>query len=1113
MEQNSTVLDKIVEVSNSIKSAFKVGNFEVTLKPYISIEEKRLAADSPYEYMEQYIALNEDLKQMLESSKDSAKLDAMKRIVGMIAKGKNASELFPAVVKNVASKNIEIKKLVYVYLMRYAEEQQDLALLSISTFQRALKDPNQLIRASALRVLSSIRVPIIVPIMMLAIKEASSDLSPYVRKNAAHAIQKLYSLDPEQKEMLIEVIEKLLKDRSTLVAGSVVMAFEEVCPDRIDLIHKNYRKLCNLLVDVEEWGQVVIIHMLTRYARTQFVSPWKTDEDVEEEYNENNFYESDEEQKEKDRKVKKTYTMDPDHRLLLRNTKPLLQSRNAAVVMAVAQLYWHLAPKSEAGIISKSLVRLLRSNREVQYIVLQNIATMSIQRKGMFEPYLKSFYVRSTDPTMIKTLKLEIMTNLANEANISTLLREFQTYVKSQDKQFAAATIQAIGRCATNITEVTDTCLNGLVCLLSSRDEIVVAESVVVIKKLLQTQPAHHGEIIKHMAKLLDNITVPVARASILWLIGEYCERVPKIAPDVLRKTAKSFTNEDDLVKLQILNLGAKLYLTNSKQTKLLTQYVLNLGKYDQSYDIRDRTRFIRQLIVPNEKSGALSKYAKKIFLAQKPAPLLESPFKDRDHFQLGTLSHTLNSQATGYLELSDWPEVAPDPAVRNVEVAESTKEWTAILSKAKKEKPAEKFYSESEEEEEDSSSKSATESESGSESENEHKEESSDDESSGSSSSTGVSSDSESEESTAKKTSGAAEESDSEDIKKKAKAVSKTRSTYSSSGTESSSSDESSSNSKSESDSNSDSEAEKSGNAISRKKEEKTVQDRKAPNKQDVFLLDLDDFYPVTTPVAVPAAAVLSPSLTADLEGLSLSDSSIIDVTTPSFVPTKTHEMLHRMTGKGLSAHYQFSRQPCIFGDRMVSVQVTLTNTTDQKIDNIHIGEKKLPPGMKMHEFNPIECLEPERSVTVSMGIDFCDSTQTASFQLCTKDDHFNVNIQPPVGELLLPVTMSEKDFKKEQGMLTGMNETSATIDLAPQNSTSHVIIERLMKAANLGVVPSGQDKIHRFAAKTVHSGSLMLVTVELKESSTAQLIINTEKTVIGSVLLRELKPVLSQG
>lgn len=59
-----------------------------------------------------------------------------------------------------------------------------------------------------------------------------------------------------------------------------------------------------------------------------------------------------------------------------------------------------------------------------------------------------------------------------------------------------------------------------------------------------------------------------MARASILWLIGEYCEHVPKIAPDVLRKMAKSFTTEEDIVKLQVINLAAKLYLTNSKQVR-----------------------------------------------------------------------------------------------------------------------------------------------------------------------------------------------------------------------------------------------------------------------------------------------------------------------------------------------------------------------------------------------------------------------------------------------------------------------------------------------------------------------------------------------------------------
>uniref|UniRef100_A0A8C8HPR6 AP-3 complex subunit beta n=1 Tax=Oncorhynchus tshawytscha TaxID=74940 RepID=A0A8C8HPR6_ONCTS len=999
------------EAAGAVRTALvSAENLQLTLKTELSQEEQHLTPHThtnggPDEtHTKGYCTeVNEDLKEMLESNKESLKLEAMKRVVGLIAKGKNASELFPAVVKNVASKNIELKKLVYVYLVRYAEEQQDLALLSISTFQRALKDPNQLIRASALRVLSSIRVPIIVPIMMLAIKEAASDMSPYVRKTSAHAIQKLYSLDQDQKELLIEVIEKLLKDKSTLVAGSVVMAFEEVCPDRIDLIHKNYRKLCNLLVDVEEWGQVVIISMLTRYARTQFTSPWKED-GVFDEHNERAFYESDEE-KTRDETEAKPYMMDPDHRLLLRNTKPLLQSRNTAVVMSVAQLYWHLAPKNEVSIVTKSLVRLLRSHREVQYIVLQNIATMSIQRKGMFEPYMKSFYVRSTDATHIKSLKLEILTSLANEANISTILREFQTYVKSQDKQFAAGTIQAIGRCATNISEVTDTCLNGLVLLLSNRDETVVAESVVVIRKLLQIQPTQHSDIIKHMAKLFDNITVPMARASILWLMGEYCERVPKIAPDVLRKMAKSFTSEEDIVKLQIVNLAAKLYLTNSKQTKLLTQYILNLGKYDQNYDIRDRTRFIRQLIVPNDKNGALSKYAHRILLAPKPAPVLESAYKDRDRYQLGTLSHTINTKASGYLELSDWPAVAPDQSVRNVEVIEpvkihhsifpsTVKEWAPSLGKTGKSKPAkssdDKFYSDSGEEEEEEEKGSGS--------------SSSEDGSSSSSSSEGVCPRVDAESHVQKNSSQSSEESDKS----------------------SSQSEKSSSESDSE------------------KKERKTKTPlQKKTVKPTTIFVNVINQHSVLQTFSYSHWSTLCVSLFTQLCPLSLAFP--LQLSGPAFVPEKSHDLLHRMTGKGLSAQYQFPRQPCLYQPTMVSVQISLTNTTDHPLEQIHIGDRS-PTGLNIHCFNTIECLEPEASVTVFIGIDFNDSTQAANFQLWLKTLC-----------LVYPVPC-------------------------------------------------------RFAGKTASSGAVVLVTVELRESSTALITINTEKSVMGSMLLRDLKLALAQ-
>uniref|UniRef100_A0A672QGS2 AP-3 complex subunit beta n=1 Tax=Sinocyclocheilus grahami TaxID=75366 RepID=A0A672QGS2_SINGR len=1038
---------------------------------------------------------HDDLKEMLDSNKDSLKLEAMKRIVAMIARGKNTSDLFPAVVKNVACKNIEVKKLVYVYLVRYAEEQQDLALLSISTFQRGLKDPNQLIRASALRVLSSIRVTIIVPIMMLAIKEAASDMSPYVRKTAAHAIPKLHSLDPEQKDQLIEVIEKLLADKTTLVAGSVVMAFEEVCPDRIDLIHKNYRKLCNLLIDVEEWGQVVIINMLTRYARTQFLNP-NINESLLEDSSEKAFYASDDEEDE-DKKAeaaalvkRKPYVMDPDHRLLLRNTKPLLQSRNAAVVMAVAQLYFHLAPKAEVGIIAKALVRLMRSHSEVQYVVLQNVATMTIKRRGMFEPYLKSFYIRSTDPTQIKILKLEVLTNLANETNISTILREFQTYIKSMDKDFVAASIQAIGRCATNIGEVRDTCLNGLVQLLSNRDELVVAESVVVIKKLLQMQPEQHSDIIKHMAKLIDNIQVPMARASILWLIGEYCEHVPKIAPDVLRKMAKTFTNEEDIVKLQIINLAAKLYLTNSKQTKLLTQYVLNLAKYDQNYDIRDRARFIRQLIVPTDKSGALSKYAKKLFLALKPAPVLESPFKDRDHFQLGSLSHLLNAKAGGYQELPEWPESAPDPSVRNVEVKDSIPDWSKCTSrKDRKEKKLDKpFYSDSEgdsgpTESADSESDSGSGSESAS---------ASDESGSGS----------ESEES-GEETESEKEEEDEEKEKKRKKRLDKTKAKKPA--------EESAERCAIHTSYQINTFSHFAQTPVSKQPPKQSKKESKKET-QEMSLLDLDDFEPTPTSAPVTPVNFLSSSLVSDLEGLSLTDTILAPTTIAPSGSIKMYELLHRITGEGLAVEYCFSRQPFSPDPNMVAVQIQFTNNTNSETKNLHIEEPRLQSGMRIREFAEIEVLAAGESVTVVMGIDFCDSTQAANFQLCTHTRKFFVSIQPPVGELMTPVFLTENDFKKEQGKLMGMNEISEKLTLGEKCVNEHVIVERVTATANLSRVPCGSDKECRFAGKTVSSGCLVLVTVTTKEGGRAQLTVNCEKMVIGTMLVKDIMQALSQ-
>lgn len=109
----------------------------------------------------------------------------------MISKGNDVSHFYPQVAKNVNCTNVELKKLLYNFLIHYAEFQSDAALLSINTFVKDLENHNQLIRAQALRILTSIRVKLIVHIQIRAIKGCVVDSSPYVRKAAAHAIPKV----------------------------------------------------------------------------------------------------------------------------------------------------------------------------------------------------------------------------------------------------------------------------------------------------------------------------------------------------------------------------------------------------------------------------------------------------------------------------------------------------------------------------------------------------------------------------------------------------------------------------------------------------------------------------------------------------------------------------------------------------------------------------------------------------------------------------------------------------------------------------------------------------------------------------------------------------------
>jgi len=537
--------------------------------------------------------------------------------------------LFPRSRRFSASqhKDVGLKKLVYSYLVAYADANptcREMALLTINSFQRDLSDSNQLIRAMALRVLTSIRVREVSQIQLMSLKKCASDSSPYVRKTAAHACGKIFQIDVDCKGELCEIIERLLNDKNTQVLSSAVAAFAEVSPEDLPLLNPVYRKLCALLADLDDWGQITALGVLTRYARANFTKPdpaatpeeaKKTNfygEDSEEE--EDSEEDSDEESEEEPEPVAEEQgsSLPEDHAMLLRSALPLLRSRNSGVVMAVASLYHYVGTTDPATLskVGRALVRVMRNHREIQFIVLTNVVTFAKDSPDMLRKFLKDFFIAESEPTFVRRMKVDVLAALASADNVTSILREFTRYVKDDDKDFVRHAIQALVRVANALPEVADRCLKGLMGLVSTDSDVVVAEAVVAIRQLLQQHPQHDALIVR-LAKKMDKIAMPSARAAIVWILGEFQgkARVAAMAPDALRQLAKSFKTESPEVKAQIVNLAAKtaLWQSGNSVVQLLLRYVLELARYDSDYDLRDRARLLRVLLLGSEGLTALA--------------------------------------------------------------------------------------------------------------------------------------------------------------------------------------------------------------------------------------------------------------------------------------------------------------------------------------------------------------------------------------------------------------------------------------------------------------------------------------------------------------------------
>lgn len=576
-----------------------------------------------------------ELKEELNSQYKDKRKDAVKKVIAAMTVGKDVSSLFTDVVNCMQTENLELKKLVYLYLINYAKSQPDLAILAVNTFVKDSQDPNPLIRALAVRTMGCIRVDKITEYLCDPLQRCLKDDDPYVRKTAAICVAKLYDINAELVEDrgFLEALKDLISDNNPMVVANAVAALAEIQDNSskpiFEITSHTLSKLLTALNECTEWGQVFILDALSKYKA----------EDAREAEN------------------------------IVERVTPRLQHANCAVVLsAVKMILQQMELITSTDVVrnlckkmAPPLVTLLSAEPEIQYVALRNINLIVQRRPTILAHEIKVFFCKYNDPIYVKMEKLEIMIKLASDRNIDQVLLEFKEYATEVDVDFVRKAVRAIGRCAIKLERAAERCISVLLELIKIKVNYVVQEAIIVIKDIFRRYPNTYESIIATLCESLDTLDEPEAKASMIWIIGEYAERIDN-ADELLESFLESFPEEPAQVQLQLLTATVKLFLKKPTEgPQQMIQVVLNNATVEtDNPDLRDRAYIYWRLLSTDPEA------AKDVVLAEKPVISDDSNLLDPS-----LLDELLANIAT----LSSVYHKPPDAFVTRVKTTQKTEE------------------------------------------------------------------------------------------------------------------------------------------------------------------------------------------------------------------------------------------------------------------------------------------------------------------------------------------------------------------------------------------------------------------------------------------------------
>ena len=220
------------------------------------------------------------------------------------------------------------------------------------------------------------------------------------------------------------------------------------------------------------------------------------------------------------------------------------------------------------------------------------------------------------------------------------------------------ASVRAIGRCALKVESMVDKCISVLLTLLQSKVAYVVQEAVVVIRDIFRMYPGKYTSVIVPLCAVMDLLDEPEAKASMMWVVGEYADVIDNAA-ELLDAFLDSFHDETPEVQVELLTAIVKLFLKQPAKGQELVTAVLTMSTEESTNaDVRDRGYMYWRLLSTD------AKIARSVVLTDKPKidPKLEETIDD-DTLQklleeLGMVSSVYHKPAEQFIT----PKVGPAP-------------------------------------------------------------------------------------------------------------------------------------------------------------------------------------------------------------------------------------------------------------------------------------------------------------------------------------------------------------------------------------------------------------------------------------------------------------------